>query len=145
MDLEEEREDSTLMIGNIENQVEETDAEEENETPQIKENCPKASGDNPESPVTQVPSIQMVSSILPSHASSIPIQLVNQSQLGSASTERILGSPGRSQEGPLGFILIRTKILAMVGHVGGSIARYSEFVGKGDEDIEQHWFLREAI
>jgi hypothetical protein len=29
--------------------------------------------------------------------------------------------------------------------MGGSIARYPELWGKGDEDIEQHWFLCEAI
>jgi hypothetical protein len=29
-------------------------------------------------------------------------------------------------------------------HVG-SLTRYLEFWGKGDEDVEQHWFLCEAI
>jgi hypothetical protein len=71
---------------------------EENETPQIKENRPEASGTSPESPIPQVSSIQVVSLILPSHASSVPVQLVSQSQPGSVSTWRILGSPGRSQE-----------------------------------------------
>jgi hypothetical protein len=33
----------------------------------------------------------------------------------------------------------------MASHAGGSIARYPEFWGKGDEDVEQHWFLCEAI
>jgi hypothetical protein len=33
----------------------------------------------------------------------------------------------------------------MASHVGGSIVRYPEFLGKGDEDIEQHWFLCKAI
>jgi hypothetical protein len=79
---------------------------EANETPQIKENHPEASGASPESPVPQVPSIQMVSSILPSHASFVPVQLVNQSQPGSTSIGRILASPGRSQVGSLGFILL---------------------------------------
>jgi hypothetical protein len=50
------------------------------------------------------------------------VQLVSQSQPGSVSTGRILGSPGRSQAGPLGFILIRTTRSAMAGHAGGSIA-----------------------
>jgi hypothetical protein len=44
---------------------------EENETPQIKENHPEASGTSPESIIPQVSSIQVVSSILPSHASFI--------------------------------------------------------------------------
>jgi hypothetical protein len=36
MNLEEEREDSSLMTGNIRNTAEETAPEEENEPPQIK-------------------------------------------------------------------------------------------------------------
>jgi hypothetical protein len=87
----------------------------------------------------------VVNSILPSYANFVPVQLVSQSQPGSASTGRILGSPGRSQPGPLGFILIGATRSTMVGHAGGSIARYPEFWGKGDEDVEQHWFLCEAI
>jgi hypothetical protein len=107
MNLEEEREDSTPMTGEIGSLAEETAPVEENKTPRIKENCLEASGANPESPIPQVSSIQVVSLILPSHASSIPVKLVSQSTPGSASTCRILGSPGRSQVGPLGFILIR--------------------------------------
>jgi hypothetical protein len=53
-------------------------------------------------------SIQAVSSILPSHVSSILVQLISQSQPGNESTWRILGSPSRSKVGPLGFILIGT-------------------------------------
>jgi hypothetical protein len=79
MNLEEEREDSAPMTGKIGNPAEETAPVEENETPQIKENCPEASGTSPESPIPQVSSIQVVSSILPSHASSVPVQLVSQS------------------------------------------------------------------
>jgi hypothetical protein len=33
----------------------------------------------------------------------------------------------------------------MASHAGCSIARYPKFWGKRDEDIEQHWFLCEAI
>jgi hypothetical protein len=106
MNLGGEREDSAPITGEIGNLAEEIIPVEANETPQIKENFPKASGTSPESPIPQVPSIQAVSSILPSHASSVPIQLVSQSQPGSAGTGRILGSPGRSQAGPLGFTLI---------------------------------------
>jgi hypothetical protein len=36
MDLEEEREDLSLMLGHIRNLAEETNPEDENETPQIK-------------------------------------------------------------------------------------------------------------
>jgi hypothetical protein len=145
MDLEEEREDSAPMPGNIGNPAEETTPEDENETPQIKETCPEASGTSPESPIPQVSSIQVVNSILPSYAIPVPLQSVSQSQPGSANTGRILGSPGRSQPGPLGFILVGAVRSTMVGNAGGSIARYPEFWGKGDEDVEQHWFLCEAI
>ena len=41
MDLEEEREDSNSMTGEIGNTTEETILVEENETPQIKESRPK--------------------------------------------------------------------------------------------------------
>jgi hypothetical protein len=57
----------------------------------------------------------------------------------------ILGSPGRSQPGPLGFILVGIVRLEMDGHMGGSIDQYPKFWGKGDEDVEEHWFLCEAI
>jgi hypothetical protein len=130
MDIEEEREYSTLMPGNIGNTAKETILKEENETPEIKETCPETSGTNPEFPIPQVSSIQVVSSILPSYANYVPVQLVSQSQTRSASTGRILGSPGRSQEGSLGFILIGATRSTMVGHAGGSIARYLEFWGK---------------
>jgi hypothetical protein len=145
MNLEEEREDSTPMTGNIGKLAEETALVEENETPQIKENCLEASVASPESPIPQVSSIQVVNLILPSHASSVTLQLVSQSQPVNAITRRILGSHGRSQAGPLGFILIRAPRSEMAGHIGCSIARYLEFWGKGDEDVEKHWFLCEAI
>jgi len=48
MDLEEEREYSSLILGNIGNPAEETALEDENETPQIKETHLKASGTSPE-------------------------------------------------------------------------------------------------
>jgi hypothetical protein len=118
---------------------------EENDTPQIKENCPEASGASPKLPIPQVSFIQVVSSILPSHASIVPVQLVSQSQPGSANTGRILGSPSRSQAGPLGFILIRTTRSTMVVHAEGSISQYPEYWGKEDEDVEHHWFLCEEI
>jgi hypothetical protein len=92
-----------------------------------------------------VSSIQAVSLILPSHASSVLVQLISQSQPRRVSIGRIVGSPGRSKAGWLEFILIGTTRSTMVGHVGGSITRYPEFWGKGDEDVEQHWFLCEAI
>jgi hypothetical protein len=50
-----------------------------------------------------------------------------------------------SQPGPLGFILIGLSSLQMVGQHVGSLTRYPKFWGKGDEDVEQHWFLCESI
>ena len=73
MDLEEEREYSSLIPGNIGNLAKYTTLEEENDTPQIKETNPESSGTNPESPIPQVSSIQAVSLILPSHASFVPV------------------------------------------------------------------------
>jgi hypothetical protein len=90
----------------------------------IKENHPEAIGASPESPIPQVSSIQEVILILTSHTISDPVQLVSQSQAGSESIWRIFGSFGRSQEIPLGFILIGTTISTMVGHAGGSISQY---------------------
>jgi hypothetical protein len=127
MNLGGEREDSTPISGEIRNLTEEIIPVEANETPQIKEIFPEASDASPESPIPQVPSIQAVSTTLPSHANSVPVQLANQPQPGSASTGRILGSPGRSQEGPLGFILIRTTGSTMASHAGGSIAHTQNF------------------
>jgi hypothetical protein len=83
--------------------------------------------------------------MLPSYYIPFPLQSVSQSQLGSVNTRRILGSPGRSQPGPLGFILIGVVRSIMVGNMEGLIARYPKCFGKGDEDVEQHWFLCEAI
>jgi hypothetical protein len=73
MDLEEEREYSSLILGNIGNLAEETALEDENETPQIKETYPEASGTSPESPLPQVSSIQVVNSIIPSYAIYVPL------------------------------------------------------------------------
>jgi hypothetical protein len=73
MDLEEEIEDSTPMPGNIGNPAEEIAPVEENETPQIKENCPEASSASPESPIPQVSSIQVVNSILHSYDNCVPV------------------------------------------------------------------------
>jgi hypothetical protein len=92
-----------------------------------------------------VPSIPVVSSIPHTYAISIPSHSVSQSQSVSVNTGRILGSPGISQPGSLGFILIGTVRPRMDGNMGGSITRYPEFWGKGDEDVEKHWFLCEAI
>jgi hypothetical protein len=86
MNLEEGREDLAPMIGNIGDASEETALVEEKETPQIKENFLEASGTSPKFPIPQVYSIQVVSSILPSHASYVLVQLVSQSQPGSVST-----------------------------------------------------------
>jgi hypothetical protein len=73
MDLAEEREDSSLILVKIESSTKKTSPEDENETPQVKETCPKSNGTNPESLVLQVSSIPMVNCILPSYAIHISI------------------------------------------------------------------------
>jgi hypothetical protein len=95
-----ERENSSPMTGEIKNLAEEITLVEANETPQIKERCPEASGASSKSPIPQVPPIQVVSLTLPFHASFVPVQLDNQSQRGSVNIGKILGSPSRSQVGP---------------------------------------------
>jgi hypothetical protein len=77
MNLEEEREDPASMIRDIWNPTEEIAPVEENETPHIKENFLESSGASPKSPIPQVSSIQVVSLILPSHASFVPVQSVS--------------------------------------------------------------------
>jgi hypothetical protein len=119
-DIPEEREDSTPIIGNIGNPTEETTPENENETPRIKETCLESSGTSPESPIPQVYFI-LVKYILPSYAIHVSVQPVSKSQLVSANTGRILGSPGRSQPRPLGFIFIGVVRSTMVGNMGGFI------------------------
>ena len=74
MNLGEEREDSTPITREIGNPAKEIILVEENETPQIKENCLESSGDIPESPIPQVSSIQVVNSLLPSYAIHVSLQ-----------------------------------------------------------------------
>jgi hypothetical protein len=127
MDIEQEREYSTPISGKIRNLTKETTPEDENETSHIKETHPEASGANPESPIPKVSYIEVVNLILPCYVIFVLVQLVSQSQQGSASTGRILGSPGRSKPGLLGFILIGETISTMDGNARGSISRYPEF------------------
>jgi hypothetical protein len=58
---------------------------------------------------------------------------------------RILGSPRRSQQGSLGFILVGKIRHSMSGHMGSSITRYPKLLVKGDKDVEKHWFLCDTI
>jgi hypothetical protein len=50
-----------------------------------------------------------------------------------------------SQLGPLGFILIGSPSPSMAHQHVGSLTRYPEFWGKGDEDVEHHWFFCKTI
>jgi hypothetical protein len=49
------------------------------------------------------------------------------------------------EPGPLGFILIGSPNPPMEHKHAISLTRYPKFWGKGDEDVEQNWFLSEAI
>ena len=46
-----------------------------------------------------------------------------------------------TQPGPGGFILVNSPQV----HMAGSFTRYPEFFGRGNDDVEQHWYLCEAI
>ena len=46
-----------------------------------------------------------------------------------------------TQPGPGGFILVNTSQV----HMAGSFTRYPEFSGRGNDDVEQHWYLCKAI
>jgi hypothetical protein len=87
----------------------------------------------------------MVNSTIPTYVISIPSQSFSHNQTVSVNARRILESPGVSQPGPLVFIIIGTIRPTMDVHMGGSITRYLEFWGKGEEYVEQHWFLSKAI
>jgi hypothetical protein len=93
-------------LGGFGNEAEQVAPEKENETPQIKETHLEVSGTSFESPIPQVPSIPLVRSILHTHAISIMSNSVNSSKPTTVNSGRILGSPGKSKPGPLGFILV---------------------------------------
>jgi len=64
---------------------------------------------------------------------------------GSSSSNSVASVLLISQLGPSRFILIGSPIPSMAHQHVGSLTRYPKFWGKGDEDVEQHWFLCEAI
>jgi hypothetical protein len=65
---------------------------------------------------------------------------LNSSSSGSVASFLVISQPGHS-----GFILVGFPNPLMVNQHAGSLTRYPEFWGKGDEDVEQHWFLCESI
>jgi hypothetical protein len=65
---------------------------------------------------------------------------LNYSSSGSGASSSSLVQPGPSR-----FILIGSPSSLMGTQHAGSLTRYPKFWGKGDEDVEQHWFLCEAI
>jgi hypothetical protein len=111
-------------ISNIKNYIKKDALEEENEIPQIKEICLEVIGTSLESPVPQVPSIPVVSSISHTYDIYILSHSISQSQSAIVNTRRILGSPSISQPGLLGFISIGTIRPRMDRNKGGSIARH---------------------
>lgn len=52
-----------------------------------------------------------------------------------------LGLQGSKQPGNKGFVLLAHIQISMAG----SFTRYPEFVERGNKDVEQHWYLCEAI
>jgi hypothetical protein len=65
------------MPGKIGNPAKETTSKEENETPQIQETRPEASGSSLESPIPKVSYIQVVNLILPSYANFFLVGLIS--------------------------------------------------------------------
>ena len=62
--------------------------------------------------------------------------------VSSSSTSSIAFPRGTvAQPGPGGFILVNPPQVTMAG----SFTRYPEFSGRGNDDVEQHWYLCEAI
>jgi hypothetical protein len=116
-----------------------------NVTPRLNNPILKAQEPSLGSPSPSVQSTNMVNSTLNS-----PIILVvsnhssptSSSGRSSSSVESYLVI---SQPGPSRFILIGSPSSPMETQHAGSLTRYPEFWGKGDEDVEQHWFLCKAI
>ena len=81
----------------------------------------------------------------------IKLQALSQLHSSSLSTARHVNSSITSiiafpsgtvtQPGPRGFILVNPPQVNMAG----SFTRYPEFSGRGNDDVEQHWYLYEAI
>lgn len=49
------------------------------------------------------------------------------------------------QLGPHGFILVGSRVSSMEANATTTLTRYPIFFGKGDEDVEQHWYLCEVV
>ena len=71
------------------------------------------------------------------NSSSVSVTFGNSSVTSSG----IFPSGTVTQPGPGGFILVNS----LQVHMAGSFTRYPEFSGRGNDDVEQHWYLCEAI
>ena len=81
------------------------------------------------------------------------VQLQALSQLSSSSAAPVTPSSSSvtssnffpsgtvTQPGPGGFILVNS----LPVYMAGSFTRYPEFSGRGNDDVEQHWYLCEEI
>ena len=50
-----------------------------------------------------------------------------------------------SQPRSRGFILVGSIVSSMEANSTGTLTHYPKFWGKGDEDVEQHWYLCEVV
>jgi len=66
---------------------------------------------------------------------------LNSSRVSTAMQANSSFASGITQPGPLGFILVTPTQAEMAG----SFTRYPEYFGQGNDDVEQHWYLCEAI
>jgi hypothetical protein len=113
--------------------------------PKVKEFHSRGKVTNPESPSPSIPYTNLVNSILNYLVFSIISNPYNLASSGSSSSESGASYLVISQPGPSGFILKGSLSSLMASQHVGSLTQYPEFWGKGDEDVEQHWFLCEAI
>jgi len=116
-----------------------------NETPQIKQFHSSGKGTNPESPISPVPSINLVNSITIFSVNSIISNPSSPTYSSSSSSGSVTSFSFLTQLGPSCLILVGFPNPSMENQHAGSLTHYPEFWGKGDANIEQCWFLCEAI
>jgi hypothetical protein len=114
-----------------------------NDTPKIKESFFGGKGTSLESPIPTTLSITSTRNLYVNSVISNPSRPTSSSN--SRSSGSVLSVLFISQLGPSWFILVGFPNPSMDNQHAGSLTRYPEFWGKGDEDVEQHWFLCEAI
>jgi len=86
----------------------------------------------------------VIYTICPSTIHGIPSSL-SYANLVSSNSECVKISTIILQSGPCGFILVGYISSSMGTQTKRSFTFYPKFLGKGEEDVEKHWFLCECI